>query len=101
MAVFSKLKQIKNMRSEAKKVQKTMAQETVHGEGAGGKVGVVMDGNQDILSVDIAEELLTPTRKSDVEKGVKDAMAGAQKELQRVMAAKVRSGDLKLPNFGG
>lgn len=99
MAVFSKLKQYKDLRADAKKFQSTMAEETVHGEGAGGKVGIIMDGNQEILNVDIDDALMTPDRKNDLTDGIKKAFADATKKLQRVMAAKVRSGDLKMPNL--
>jgi len=99
MAIFSKLKQYKDLRSEAKKFQSTMATENVHGEAAGGKIHIIMDGNQDIMAIDIADELLNPAKKKEVEDGLKKAFADAVKKIQRVMAEKVRKGDLSLPKF--
>ena len=100
MSMFSKLKEIKDLRSQAKTIQGMLAQETVEATGAWGKVKVKMNGNQEILSLDIDPELLQPTKKSDVEKGVTEAVGDAMKKAQKIMAEKVRSsGALKIPGI--
>jgi len=98
--MFNKLKQFKDLRSQAKQMQDVLAQETVYADSAGGKVQVVMDGNQHVNGVTIDPELLTPDRKTDVERGVQDAVNSAVKKAQMAMAKKAREmGNLNLPGM--
>lgn len=98
--MFSKLKQFRDLRSQAKSLQSILAEETVHGEGKGGKVQVVMDGNQKIVTLDIDDALLLPEKKKDVEEGLKEALDDAIKKAQRVMAEKMRASGISLPGLG-
>lgn len=97
--MFQKLKQFKDLRDEAKQVQNALSKVTVHGKAAGGNVAVVMDGNQKIMALDIDTSLLAPEHKEKVEKGVKDAIEDALKELQKVMLQKMRSGEMEMPDM--
>lgn len=99
--MLSKLKQYKDLRSQAKSVQSVLSEETVHATGAGGKVNIVMDGNQKILSLDIDDGLLAPEHKAKIEKGVQEALEDATKKIQRVMAKKIQSGEMEMPDISG
>ncbi len=99
MTVFSKLKQFKDLRSKAKSLQHLLAQETVHADAKGGKVQVVMDGNQKIIALDIDSSLLAPEKKGDVEEGVQEAVGSALTKAQRVMAEKIKSSNIQLPGL--
>lgn len=100
MSQLSKLKQFKDLRKAAKDMQAVLAEETAMGEGAGGKVSLVMNGNQEVLSVDVDPALLSPDQKETVQKGVKDAVNNAIKSIQKSMAKKMQSGDLQMPDMG-
>jgi DNA-binding YbaB/EbfC family protein len=97
--MFQKLKQYKDLRDQSKKMKSTLEKETVHADAAGGKIGVVMDGNQQILSIDIDESLFAPQHKATVEKGVKEAIEAAMKKLQRMMIQKMKSGEIEMPDL--
>jgi DNA-binding protein YbaB len=97
--MLTKLKQFKDLRSQAKSMQSVLAQETAHGSGAGGKVNVVMDGTQKILSLDIDASLLSVDNKKKIESGVIDALSAATKDLQKSMAKKMQSGELTMPDL--
>jgi len=99
MVNIGKLKQVMDMRKAAKKMQKSLGDELVVGEAAGGSIKVSMDGNQKITNVEIADELMSPESKDKVQGGIADAHKDAQKKLQQIMAAKVRAGELELPDF--
>lgn len=99
--MFNKLKQIKDLRSQAKQVQHTLERETVHADACGGKVNVVMDGTQKIMTIEIHPELLAQSEKEKIQNGIKDAVNGASKKVQNLMAQKMRSGELKMPDIGG
>lgn len=97
--MFQKLKQYKNLRDESKKAQKILETEVVHADAAGGKIAVVMDGNQKITAINIDAELLHPENKQKIESGIKDAFSGATKKVQVMMMRKIKSGDLKMPDL--
>lgn len=95
--MFSKLKEVKDLRSQAKQLQDQLSQETVHVDSLAGKINLIMDGNQKIVSLDISQELLKPEEKEKLEKGIQEAHNEAIQKVQRLMAQKMQSGDFKLP----
>lgn len=97
--MFGKLNEIKDLKSQAKQLQDQLGEETVHADSLGGKINLVMDGNQKIVNIEINKELLTPEEKETLEKGIKEAHDDAMKKVQRLMAQKMQSGDFQMPNF--
>ncbi len=98
MTMFSKLKQIKDLRDQAKKIQETLKDVTVEGSGAWGKITVRMNGNQEVTSVNIDPELLAD--KAKLEAAVKDAYNDTVKKAQRAMAEAMKnSGGLNIPGL--
>lgn len=98
--MFSKLKQFKDLRNQAKDMQNTLAQEIVYADKAGGKVQVVMDGNQHVNGFTIDQEMLKPERKVELEKAVQEVINDAVKKSQMAMAKKAREmGHLNLPGL--
>lgn len=98
--MFSKLKQVKEMRDKAKNLQNSLANETFTGSGAWGKVKITVDGNQEVKDVDISEEMLSPSEKSKLEGGIKDALREAIKKAQKKIVEKMKeSGDFDLPGL--
>lgn len=100
MSMFNKLKEVKDMRDQAKQLQNQLSQESVMISSEGGKINLVMDGNQTVVSLDIDPELLTPEKKEDLEKGLRTAFNDAVKKIQRVVAQKMQAGNIKMPNLG-
>jgi len=101
MSQLSKLKQFNDLRKAAKDMQKKLAQETALGEGAGGKVSLVMDGNQEVLSVDVDDSLMSVGQKGTLEQGIKEAVNKAAKNLQKLMAKKMQAGEMEMPDLSG
>lgn len=87
--MFNKLKQIKDLRDQAKELQNMLGKESVVGEAAHGKVKVTMNGNQEVTLVEISDEILG--NKSDLESAVKEATNDAVKKVQKVMAKKMQA----------
>lgn len=99
--MFSKLKQYRDLRNQAKEMQGVLAKETVYADTAGGKVQIIMDGNQQVNGVSIDPEFLAPSRKTDLEKAVRDAINSAVKKSQMAMAKKAKEmGKLDIPGLG-
>lgn len=82
--MFSKLKQFKDLRSQAKTMQGALAQETVTEERNG--VKVVLNGNMEVLSLSLNENL----SKSSQEETLKHCFNDALKRAQRLMAKKLQ-----------
>ncbi len=86
--MFNKIKTIKNMRSQAKKMQNALAEIIEIGESGG--VQIALDGNQEVQRVEIPGEMLTLENKERLERAVKDAFNNGLKKIQKQMAAKMK-----------
>lgn len=98
MAMFNKIKQIKDLRDQAKTLQNALSTESAEGSAEWDKIKVVMNGNQEVTSVTIDASLMSPDNKSKVEKGLAEATNKAIKKVQKVMAEKMKSSGF---DFGG
>ena len=93
MNMFSKLNQIKDLKTQAKSKQDTLSQENVEVE----KNGIVlkMDGNQKILSIKIPEDM----ENSTIENILPELFNDATHKVQKMMAEKMKNGEISMPNF--
>ncbi|MBA3046765.1 YbaB/EbfC family nucleoid-associated protein [Candidatus Falkowbacteria bacterium] len=82
--MFNKLKHLKDLRSQAKTMQNALAQETVTVEKGG--ITVVMNGNMEITSININEDLA----KDSLEGMLTESINEAIKKTQRLMARKMQ-----------
>jgi DNA-binding YbaB/EbfC family protein len=96
--VFDKAKKLWQLQSKARAIQKELKELMFEGVELGGKVKIVVDGEQKIQSVEIAEELLDPSEKMAVEKFVRQATNAAITKAQQASAQKMKgvAGDLGL-----
>lgn len=82
--MFSKLKQFKDLRDQAKNLQKALAGESATVEKNG--VTIVMDGNMNVTRVEIGKDL----SKEELAKAFTEATNEVIKKTQKNMAAKVQ-----------
>ena len=83
--MFEKLKQIKDLRSQAKTMQSVLATESVTAEKSG--VTITLNGNLEITAVAIADGMT----KAQIEKATMEAMNEAIKKAQKVIAQKMQA----------
>jgi len=86
--MFSKLKQVRDLQGKAKVIQNALAAERAEGTSGWGKIKVVVDGNQSVLSVTI-----DPSIAGDVPKLqdlIKEAMNDAMNKVRKIMATKLK-----------
>ncbi|MEI6288128.1 MAG: YbaB/EbfC family nucleoid-associated protein [bacterium] len=95
--MFSKLKQIQELKTQANQIKKALAEESVEGQGGWGKVKITMDGNQEVKKVIIDPELLN--NKEKLESAVAEAVNDSIKKVQRVMATKMSSMGMNFPGM--
>lgn len=93
MTLFSKLNQIKDLRSQAKQMQNTLSQEIIEVENHG--IKLKMDGNQNVLSINLPDGVT----KSELEKYIPDTFNDGIKKLQKIMAEKMKNGEITMPDF--
>ena len=89
--MFNKIKAVKNLRDEAKKVQSSLEEVKAVGEAAWGKVKVVINGNQKVLDVHVDDELLKD--KAKLEAAIRDAFDDAFKKMQKQLAGRMKDMD--------
>ncbi|MCK4540246.1 YbaB/EbfC family nucleoid-associated protein [Candidatus Parcubacteria bacterium] len=82
--MFNKLKQVKDLRSQAKTMQNALADEIITVEKNG--ISLEMNGNMEIKKISINSDL----SKEKMENILKDLFNGAIKKTQRVMAKKMQ-----------
>lgn len=83
--MFNKLKHLKDLRSQAKTLQNSLAGESVTVEKNG--IKIIMNGNMEITSIDISEDL----SRERLEETLKDLANQAIKKTQRIMAQKMQA----------
>ena len=82
--MFNKLKQLKDLRSQGKKMQNALSGEVITAEKNGLKI--TMSGNMEITNVAITSDL----DKNSMENAIKNAVNDVIKQTQRIMAKKMQ-----------
>lgn len=90
--MFNKLRQLKDLRSQAKKMQNILAEESIEVEKGG--VKIIMNGNMKITSITINENL----SKDSLEGMLADSVNEAIKKTQKIMAIKMQETG-NMPSF--
>ena len=92
MGMFDKLKDLNELRKNAgelKALQSQLAKEEIIGTSKDGQVTIVLDGNQNVVRVQIGDVILG--NKNQLEASVKDALFRALDGLKKMMASKFSS----------
>lgn len=96
--MFNKIKAIQELKTQANQIKKVLAEEKIEGSGSWGKIKITMDGNQEVLVVEISQDIVGD--KSKLESGIKEAVNDTIKKAQRVMAQKMsQMGGIDLPGL--
>lgn len=83
--MFNKLKQFKDLRDQAKTLQNALAKESITLDKNG--VKLTMNGNMEVISIEITETLTNDKMASTMKDLVNDSI----KKMQRIMAEKMQS----------
>jgi DNA-binding protein YbaB len=81
--MFGNLKNLHDLQSKAREIQKQLDDEIIETEKNG--IKIIMNGKQEVLSVEINSEL----EKEDQEKYLREAFNDAVKKVQGLMAKKM------------
>ena len=98
--MFNKLKELKDMRNQGKKMKAMMDDIVIVGASSGNMVMVTINGSHDVLGVQIDDAL----DRAKIAAAVKDAFTDAGKKLQSELMKKMKDmgglGDM-MKNLGG
>jgi DNA-binding protein YbaB len=89
MGLFDKLKDVNEMRKQAKQIELALAAETVTGQSSGGKIKITVDGNQKVLSVEVAPEVAGD--KSEVARHIRQALEDLTNKHKKLLQSKFGS----------
>jgi DNA-binding YbaB/EbfC family protein len=99
--MFDKAKQLWKLQAEAKKIQAELREMHFDGVELGGKVRVVVNGEQKVEEIHIDDSLLDPSEKESLSRFLKQAIGSAIGKSQQAAAQKMKSiaGDLGMGGF--
>lgn len=86
MSVFDKVKDFYTMKKQANELQAALAKETATGSSARNVVRIILDGNQNVISVEIDETAIGD--KALLERSVREALTSALNALKKMMVSK-------------
>lgn len=89
MSFLDKLSNLNEMRKNAKELQSVLGKETIAGTSNNGFFSVTIDGNQNVLKVEISETLAGD--RFGLEKSAKEAFSKALDGLKKLMVSKFSS----------
>lgn len=84
--MFNKLKELKDLRDQGKKMKEMMDEIVVVGGSSGNKVMITINGSHEVLGVQIDDSV----EREKIAQHVKDAFADATKKLQMELFKKMK-----------
>lgn len=86
MGIFDKLKDVNEMRKQAKQIEGLLATEIITGHSSGGKIKITVDGNQNIKSVEVDESVAGD--KSEVARHIRAALEDLNGKHKKMLQSK-------------
>ncbi len=86
MGLLDKLKDINEMRKQAKAMESKLSTETVSGKSSGGKIVLTIDGNQNIQSVEVSPDIAGD--KSEIARHIRSALEDLFKQHKKMLQKK-------------
>ncbi|MCC7356190.1 MAG: YbaB/EbfC family nucleoid-associated protein [Candidatus Doudnabacteria bacterium] len=89
MGIFDKLKDVSEMRKQAKQIESMLAKEIVVGQSGGGKIKITIDGNQNVQSVEVDESIAGD--KSEVARHIRAALEDLTSKHKKMLQSQFGS----------
>lgn len=86
MSFFDKIKDINEMRKQAKQIEIMLASEQITGSSSGSLIKITMDGNQKVLSVEV-EEAVVGDRK-EIARNIREALEDLTSKHKKMLQSK-------------
>ena len=89
MGFLDKLKDVNEMRKQAKQMEAMLATITVTGKSSGGKIILSMDGNQNVTSVEVSPDIVGD--KGEIARNIRAALEDLFKQHKKELQSKFGS----------
>ncbi len=89
--MLDKMKQLYQVQKQARQMQKELKDTEIEARGANDLITVVVNGELKIEKISIDEQLLSPAKKRDLERGLEDTLREALTRAQSIAAEKSRA----------
>ncbi len=89
MGIFDKLKDVNEMRKQAKQIELTLAQEEVTGHSSGDNIKIIIDGNQVVKSVQVGDAIVGD--RKEIARHIREALEDLNKKHKKMLQSKFGS----------
>jgi DNA-binding protein YbaB len=89
MSLFDQIRDINKMRQQAKQMQMLLANETIMGQSKDALIRIVIDGNQEVKSVEVEDGVAGDRKK--VAQDIREALTDLNENYKKLMASKFGS----------
>ena len=86
MGIFDKIKDVNEMRKQAKQIEMMLAQEEIVGKSSGSKIEITIDGNQAVKSVKVDDSIVGD--RGEIARNIRDAMGDLNKKHKKLLQSK-------------
>jgi nucleoid-associated protein EbfC len=86
MGIFDKIKDVNEMRKQAKQIEALLGQETVTGQSSGGKIKITVDGNQNVKSVEVDPSIAGD--KAEIARHIRAALEDLNGKHKKMLQSK-------------
>ncbi len=86
MGLFDKIKDINEMRKQAKQIEMMLAAEEVMGKSAGEKIKIIVDGNQKVKSVEVADSIVGD--RGEIARNIREALEDLNSKHKKMLQSK-------------
>lgn len=95
------MKDMYALQKKAKQLQKELKDMEIEAKSSDGLVGVIVSGEMKIVTIEIADELMNPDKKSSLESSLKETIGQAMSRAQTESASRMQPllKDMKLPGM--
>ena len=88
--MLDKMKQLYQLQKKAKEIQKELKDTEIEAKSSDGEVTVVFNGEQRLTDIVIAEDILKPERKKELEQIIIKVIGEASSKAQALAAEKTK-----------
>lgn len=89
MGIFDKIKDVNEMRKQAKQIELALSTEEVVGKSGGSKIEIIIDGNQVVKSVKV-DDAIVGDRK-EIARHIREALEDLNKKHKKMLQSKFGS----------
>ena len=86
MGLFDKIKDINEMRKQAKQIELMLGSEEVTGKSGGEKIKITIDGNQKVKSVEVADSIVGD--RGEIARNIREALEDVNAKHKKMLQSK-------------